>query len=1615
MSSMPSLLVPMNVAALCISQSDQSSGLKLGKIADEFQNLATKPYLGTSVVPGPFKEEAALPGIHLHWALPEALTRSDPSVGKGFPQVPNRYLVVRLAATVPRPNEVATPLEKTAWVVESDHLWSDSQKAQREGDPRNALSRAVPWADDMRELDLTQTNLFVYQGRVRPLDASWAESTHRAQRRFTALGYGTEAYAGAYPNCRNVFGFYDPFIAPDGPGATHRHLSYLVIGWYSDLSWDPVAQVKGSKTYRKIFSEAGKTPAVVESKVDIEHLAVAETFKTDYRWAYAWSGDAALPGAQPHGYRPTKQPGQTLFVGQVNALEWTPDQPCATTQTDPVAVALGTTTAEALSALLAHTAGAEHAAAIERLLNDIQFDLLRDYATAAGQASRLGALHAQDFIPVPAGHASGKSDWLFADGDIKDVNFLIARLQDDRSKTTRPMSTFVWAQIALLMPGGVQAALSRPNTPAHEKEALLNVALNAVLQRSSLYDATRCKDEQLRLETQSLITQGPTGGEFQVRVNRLLLEDLYPDAFEAQQSGSGRVWLIKRAGAAAQGGAFSATGSDELADAAAGIGLALPEDLESALAALNRSQGALDELAAAVATRRGQIFADWTKYLAAGDGGARAYIHSEVNALNDLVARRDQTRQQRDNAKAALRRQLRQPVHMKTARNGVVPAMYVYELDSVAAPRYYEPADPVILISGLKPSTRYGEGRHDGLDSQGHLNCRLSDEITEAGQLLGVPADKRALLNTLCSATAWAQSVPTAWSHHKQVVSLCVEAGLLHSRMGDLIGSADFARHQCSYRLQGNKDNFTGTAPSPTGLSDHAQPWIPMVLQWEIGFSPFQPLTGSDQTPVAYPENWGLRQFELGRHDPEIRYTGDYPGFSGPGTTTYRGSVTLAHRVTAKLTHQIDHYLQARPPAPDIELPAVLQMKRTLQHIASRPPSLVGQSMSGFTAQLRMRNQTLQMRVGAPPPPGISSDSALKAKYLEHFKFASEVKNAVEGESDASCLADRRQYNPLRAGVLRIRRLRILDAFGQVRDLIDTSRQNGVVAPEAVIRSARLNMAPADWNEAGALLPLRVAQPARLSFRYRSARLSTGDTGQSSSPIFGWVLFNRFDHALAIYDEDGRPVGSFNLLGPAWQESPGASRGGLNAQLLEFVKYLGGHVPADHHDPANAPFRELLSKLIDTIDHAVSGIEPDSFKQDQGLAVLIGRPLALVLADLRLDLYGSLPGDGALSGLPAIEQSREAFDAVKSDPGYIEKNRWSAEFAKVRVPLLLGDGDNAHDGLVGYFVQGQNAADTYRTFYSHSAAAGGSSDVVAPPLSGEGRLSLAPADMGPRTVVMLVDPRAAVHANVGLLPVKRIALPPSLYADALKRIDATFLVAPVLGGADRMDLPVPAEVGHAWSWLTRQVDAERLNHDGVSVRKWTVQDLVVSPNPRAAFSAQPLRMREGWLHLFRVAPSAPAGDRTGPTTAPTPYDKPVKPDLGGRLLLRPETARLHGDRIAMAETDDGRRFIGYWSDPADFVSWKTRLGAGTWECHVTWRTRGLSTAVGLAVLLEVELRHAKTATVVEAHRVTLPLDQQRIRTGEFGITERCDCELRVRLIDGAVNLESVELLARKSA
>ena len=1422
-----SLIVPMNLAALCVGHPDHqlgpNEGCGFGKIAVDFQMLPSlnEAYLSKSIVPDPFEGEARpMPGIHLHWALPDALTRTEISRANGTVTrpAPNRFLVVRLHAGAASLN---------AWVVESDYLWRNDQKdtARRTLDPRNCLSRAVP-------LDPKRSNTtFAYQGRVVPA-AEWNETHPNSKpENHTALGYGTEIYAAAYPNCCNVFGFFDPLVeaAPDGLAMEKQVLSYLVIGWYSQADCDPIKrQVKRMK---EAVPEIAVTPT-----------SLANELKANYQWSYS-----AEKG----------QPEQTLCVAQLISLEYDPATSylSQTQPSTPLDIALGGSTAEALSALIANTLVTQLSneepgstpidlAALARnsetLLNDLQCDLLPELqklGTDTVLANLHDALHRRDFAVHSAGHSGIQSE-----------------------------SGVIWSV-------GLTKVEPSPKQP------------------------------------------GP--------------ED---------------------------------------------VAQPLPDDIGAALIALNRAQARYDEAAVAVATRRAQVFADWSQFVnllprenqPAGIDrsfidAARDYITAEIAALGWSPDMKFAAGYKKSIAGSLWSDLEKKSNELNAARNALAEDLLdtrtgkykgKYKLENAAAPRFYQPSDPVILLSGsdAKPSNRYGgDGRYDP-EKAGNLICRLSGEITAVMEKPGATRVEANLLPRLNLPGLNANSLRFAGD----CVALVAEAifldpgqarmlaGLLEQKPGNAVPDelvAAIQADQEAYR-DSNVSHTTRvvafhhrnetSAPSKVGLAKHAKPWIPLILQWEATYSPFD--SGRPLQESPFQQDWILNEFELNSDQADIVYKGTPP--QNPPKATYQGTVTLTHNAERNLKGYIEEYLKAFPINRLNDDPTTQKMKEMLGAVAGSSFSIMAQAMGGFHRQLLMRNQILQLPVFQPG-----------AERTDEV-FANLVKEAVGKENDAAVLA-MNQFNPLRAGTLKLTRLRIVDAFGQARDVLDEYR------PSNVLLSSRMKSSKSG-KITEARLPLRISQPARLSFRFQSASAPDPlemNSDPASTPIFGWVLYNRLDHTLAVYDEVGSPVGSFNVRGLAWQEAPGPHRGAANPHLRQFLKYLGA---------SEGDSKLFLDELMQTIDNATMGIEPDAFKQDRGLAVLIGRPLALVRAELRLDLYG----------LPAIDQSLPAFkaavDSFLQDGLYSEPTRRSADFARCRFPVRLGDFERANDGLVGYFIESENQADTYATFYACKYTPHQSKSIVDPrndQRNDQPRLWLCPGDKKPRGVIMLVDPRAPVHALTGVLPIKSIDLPPVQFADAMKRISVTFLTAPVLAGAGDVALAVPTEVGHAWSWLARQVDEE---HFGV--RKWITQNVLDSPNASAAFSAQPLRLSEGWLHLYPAKSSS---------TAPDPMDILVLQDAYGVSKLSAQTARLHGIGITVAETDDGKRFIGYWNDDKESVSWKVKLTkSGEYIVALKYSTRHDASAI------KIEVRNSKGDIVPQPGEQSAPYTC--LGTGDWG-------------------------------
>ena len=151
-------------------------------------------------MPDPFQ---ALPiprpkGAYLHWALPDGLTHGRLSEGTDgqtdFPLVPDRWLVVRLASG-------GTPgvRDVEAWLL-----------------PDASARSAV-------RLDHALTGPALPPPGPTPVSP------------LTALGHGDFGWSGYYDNVVNRFALYDDLAGVEGS------VAYLVVGWYTDPTHDPIA------------------------------------------------------------------------------------------------------------------------------------------------------------------------------------------------------------------------------------------------------------------------------------------------------------------------------------------------------------------------------------------------------------------------------------------------------------------------------------------------------------------------------------------------------------------------------------------------------------------------------------------------------------------------------------------------------------------------------------------------------------------------------------------------------------------------------------------------------------------------------------------------------------------------------------------------------------------------------------------------------------------------------------------------------------------------------------------------------------------------------------------------------------------------------------------------------------------------------------------------------------------------------------------------------------------------------------------------------------------------------------------------------------------------------
>ena len=748
-----------------------------------------------------------------------------------------------------------------------------------------------------------------------------------------------------------------------------------------------------------------------------------------------------------------------------------------------------------------------------------------------------------------------------------------------------------------------------------------------------------------------------------------------------------------------------------------------------------------------------------------------------------------------------------------------------------AMPRWYQPRDPVVLLGEARRGYKHGE---DGsLDPSGLLICRVTGETVsqvgvnpwtnEAGVAINdapvidirgsdlTTSDFRSgQIPEECGALLYETLLldPTVVTTVRDVIVTKAGKQRASAPKGARMVTAATAGERYSVEqslplwayLAPNVDvqalaavsNITGTAPSKLGLQLWRRPWNPLELSWEIAWYP---------SPRGE-RDWALGEtdFRLLEFDPSdtARTTRLPTGTEGAPALVLQGRTLLTPGVARTMEKRLRKFLDDESKGTSDD--ATPTQEQDLARVAAGFSTMdVLSTALGGTHLSLMARRPVPGVSGAPDPDAWEPITSATALWL------------------------------LRAGHLRLQRARIIDTFGQFCDVAASTLSRPIVAEDMRSRA----------GDAMLLMPPRLQEPSRLMFRLLDPADNGREATRDRSPVCGWVVPDHLDEALEIFDASGLSVGQ---LQPAidgrtleWQGVPGQQAPlGAPPQIAQHqtAGFVDGLLAWGLRDPELAasespPSEHALAALLRMIDATLWTSDPVGRAGNEHLSVIIGHPMALVRAELRLEVQGDADG-------------RAMYAAAR------------AELERTPLPVRLGELLALDDGLMGYFVN-----DDYSRFHPvHESLA----PAARPSGPNQGFLGSAAAtpDMTPVpvehpyidrtpivhirpgqrvTLTLLVDPRGAVHATCGFAPRKKIELMREHIAPALDAMALTFRVGPVLVDPETIRMPVPAEIKGGWSWVRK-----------VNVTTWQ-EDPVVKATQDALLPDVPALISEGWLKV----------------------------------------------------------------------------------------------------------------------------------------------------------------------
>lgn len=784
----------------------------------------------------------------------------------------------------------------------------------------------------------------------------------------------------------------------------------------------------------------------------------------------------------------------------------------------------------------------------------------------------------------------------------------------------------------------------------------------------------------------------------------------------------------------------------------------LPEEIGDTLKNLNHLQENYNIIQHELESQRQQIFADWYKYLIClypplddldrypRPELVQYFINAEIELLQHKQDEANNIKTNLEHCFKSLNNYLDQlnqslkvtPEQKSNQKSNAKPPEY--QLKSLPAPRYWQPNEPVVMVV-------------------------FKSEKEKTTELKETPSEK--LLN-------------------------CFILELEDKKTGKALFNENLVTQlRETIKKQPNLTNqFIRVWRS--------QPWQPFLLEWEVQ------ITGVREQNT-YLNNFLEQYYKAHENDIDFQLKDDYLTSSLEGQKdVYTGRSFLSDYAAVQHQEQIEVFFMrtnlfqkfckennivvnpgclkqnleqfkdvinnnSNSDNSSIQNPQK-QFFRQLLEIYERFNHLqcLSQCLNGFNQALLGRKQTLQLAIDDPI--GFEKDQP----------FVNLVRDAVQN-SITSAPQPLNFFNPIRSGSLKISRLRLVDTFGCVRDL----NWEKTLTPEYLKAS----------KDNAANLPPRLVQPARLHFRWLSGNHQHTQEEAGShpnlNPICGWLLPDRLDGTLEVYNTEGQSLGELEIKKAGlerWRPAPGS----------KFAIQSVDHIPNPHLKRVvsylNNSDDEFLEDFVQSLSQACEQIDPTTTTSNSALALIMGQPIAVTRISLNLQIQGS----------PSINQDWAIF---KRDIQRFQNNstelfqRETNNFPNVLFPIYLGNNQRLSDGLVGYWQEIHHqeeivlSPEVYIPISSSSDENKQDSKIIK-----QQKPWYQTIQSDPLFFTALIDPRGRIQARSKILPNKSISMPTEHYVNTLNNLSITFLAAPILSG-NKISIPVADVTDYSWSWI----------------------------------------------------------------------------------------------------------------------------------------------------------------------------------------------------------------------